>query len=122
MGIWETLRRTQAKLAMRASGYQAKTACGNLKLCAGLEASIEGFTQAVGQRRLERVREQRGEEDETEESEEEEEEGGGWIAACLNNINKETAGTEEEAAEGLEAALGRTSQDMEVEEERGSEG
>ena len=56
MGIGETLCRSLAKLVMRAVGYQAKTACGNLQLCAGLEASIEGDTHAVVQRRIERVR------------------------------------------------------------------
>ena len=48
MGIGETLRRTLAKLVMRASGDQAKTACGNPELCAGLEVGIEGATHAVG--------------------------------------------------------------------------
>ena len=36
-----------------------------------------------------------------------EEEGGDGIAEGLNNINIDTGGTEEEAEEGLEAALGR---------------
>ena len=40
-----------------------------------------------------------------EEGEEAEEEGGG-ISACLRNLNIETAGIEEEAAEGLVEALG----------------
>ena len=55
VGIGETLRRTLAKLVMRAAGDQAKTACGNLQLCAGLEAGIEGDTHTLGQRRVERV-------------------------------------------------------------------
>ena len=55
VGIGETLRRDLAKLVMRASGYQAKTACGNLQMYAGLEAGIEGATHAVGQRRLARL-------------------------------------------------------------------
>ena len=55
MGIGETLRQVLAKLVMRAAGDQAKKACGNLQLCAGLEARIEGSTHAVGQRRLEWV-------------------------------------------------------------------
>ena len=63
MGIGETLCRSLAKLAMRAAGYQAKTACGNLQLCAGLEASIEGDTHAVVQWRIERVRARRVEEE-----------------------------------------------------------
>ena len=56
VGIGETLRRALAKLITRAAGEQAKTACGNLQLCASLEAGIEGATHAVGQRRVERVR------------------------------------------------------------------
>ena len=52
VGIGETLRRALAKLIMRAAGDQAKTACGNLQLCAGLEAGIEGATHAMGQRRV----------------------------------------------------------------------
>ena len=54
--IGETLCRDLAKLVIREAGYQAKTACDNLQLCAGLEASIEGSTHAMGQRRMERVR------------------------------------------------------------------
>ena len=42
MGIGETLHRALDKLVMRAASDQAKTACGNLQLCAGLEAGIEG--------------------------------------------------------------------------------
>ena len=41
VGIGETLRRALDKLVVRAAGDQAKTACGNLQLCAGLEAGIE---------------------------------------------------------------------------------
>ena len=66
------LRRALAKIVMRAARDQAKTACGNLQLCAGLKDGIEGETQAVGQRRLARVRERRGEEEEAEGSVEEE--------------------------------------------------
>ena len=51
-----------------------------------------------------------------------EEERGEGIAEGLNNLNIETGGTEEEAAEGHEVALGMASQEMEVEDERGSEG
>ena len=93
MGIGETLRRALAKLVMRAAGDQAKTACGNLQLCAGLEAGIEEATHAVGQRRLARVRERREEADEEDAAEAEEEEVGGGIAACLNNLNIETGAT-----------------------------
>ena len=39
-GIGETLYRALAKLVIMLAGDQAKTACGNLQLCAGLEASI----------------------------------------------------------------------------------
>ena len=53
VGIGETLRRALAILVMREAWDQAKTACGNLQLCAGLEAGIEGATHAVGQRRVE---------------------------------------------------------------------
>ena len=53
-GIGDTLHRTIAKLVIRAVGYQAKTACGSLQLCAGLEAGIEGETHAVVQRKRER--------------------------------------------------------------------
>ena len=49
VGIGETLRRSLAKLAVRADGDQAKTACGNLQLCAGLKVSIEEATHDVGQ-------------------------------------------------------------------------
>ena len=55
VGIGETLHQALAKLIMRAAGDQAKTACGNLQLCAGLQAGIEGTTHAVGKQRLKRV-------------------------------------------------------------------
>ena len=51
-GIGETLRRALAKIVMRASGGQAKIACGNIQLCAGLKAVIEGATHTMGQKRL----------------------------------------------------------------------
>ena len=35
-GIGETLRRAIAKLVMRAVGYQEKTSCWSIQLCAGL--------------------------------------------------------------------------------------
>ena len=59
MVIGEMLRRSLAKLAMRAAGDQAKTACRNLQLCASLVAGIEGETHAMGKRRLERSRQRR---------------------------------------------------------------
>ena len=40
MGIGETLQGDLAKLVMRAAEDQAKKSCGNLQLCAGLEAII----------------------------------------------------------------------------------
>ena len=40
VGIGETLRRALAKIVMRAAGDQAKTACGNLQMCAGLKTGI----------------------------------------------------------------------------------
>ena len=116
VGIGDTLRRAFAKLVMRAAGDQANTSCGNLQLCAGLEAGIEGDTHAVGQQRLARVRERREEAEEAEDADEEEENSKG-ITARLTNLNTETAATEEEAAEGLATAL-----DTEVEEDRSGEG
>ena len=47
VGIGEMLRWALAKLVMRAVGDQANTACGNLQLCAGLEAGIEGATHIL---------------------------------------------------------------------------
>ena len=52
VGIGETLCRDLEKFVMGAAGDQAKTAGGDLQLCAGLEAVIDGATYAVGQRRL----------------------------------------------------------------------
>ena len=46
--IRETLHQAPLKLVMRALGDHSKTACGNLQLCAGLEARIEGETHKVG--------------------------------------------------------------------------
>ena len=40
----------------------------------------------------------------------------------MHNLSIETAGTEEEAAEGLEAALGISTQEIEVEGDGGIEG
>ena len=103
---------------MRAAGDQAKTACGNLQLCAGFEAGIEGATQAVGQRRLERVNERSEEtEDEAAAEAEEQEEESGEVAGLLTNLRIETAGTEEETAEGMSEALR-----MEGVEDEGSKG
>ena len=112
MGIEETLRQALAKLVMRAAGDQAKTVCGNLQLCAGLNAGKEGATHAVGQRRLAHVRERREATEEEESAEAKEEEDGGGIAASLHNLNIELGVTVEEATEDMAEALG-----MEVEEE-----
>ena len=40
--IGEMLHQALAKLVMRAAGDQAKTVCGNLQMCAGLEVGIGG--------------------------------------------------------------------------------
>ena len=47
---------------MRAAGDQAKMACGNLQMCAGLKAGIDGSTHAMVQQRLERAGSRRIEE------------------------------------------------------------
>ena len=47
VGIGETLRQALTKLVMRAAGKQAKTTCGNLELCSGLKAGIEGEPHAI---------------------------------------------------------------------------
>ena len=88
VGIWETLHQALDELVMRAARDQAKTAWGNLQMCAGLKASIDGATHTVGQRVMARLRSRIEETEEEEAAEAEEEEGGGGIAACLNNLNK----------------------------------
>ena len=40
VGIRDTLHPALTKLIIREEGGQAKTACGDLQLCTGLEASI----------------------------------------------------------------------------------
>ena len=77
LGIGEKLCRALAKIVMRAAGDQAKTACGKIQLCAGLEYSIDGETHAVGKWSMERVRERRNVEEESGGSDEEKESGGG---------------------------------------------
>ena len=52
--IGETFCQALDKLVMRASGNQAKTAYGNLQVCAGLEAGIEGETHTVVYKQMER--------------------------------------------------------------------
>ena len=97
------------KLVMREAGYPANTECGNIQLCAGLEAGIEGATHSKGQRRLERVRAQRiVEEVESSDVQEEIE----TVVVGMTNLTTETAVTEEEAVKGLVGAL-----QMEIEEE-----
>ena len=118
MGIGETLRRALSKLVMRAAREQEKTACGNLQMCAGLKAGIEGATHALGPRRIERVLSRRGEkESEVNAAAEEPEEEGAEVAGLIGNLTIEMAGTEEEAEEGLAASL-----EMEVEVDRDYEG
>ena len=72
-----------------------------MQLFAGLEAGIEGATHAVGKWRLERVRARRSEEEVRSPDKEE----GSVIVVGFNNLNIETAGTEEEATEVLKAVL-----------------
>ena len=108
MGIGKTLHRALSKLVMREAGDQENTACGSIQLCAGLGANIEGSTHTVGQRILE-ISRARHREEEAEASDVKEETEN--VVVVMGNLTKETAGTEEEAAEGLEASLG-----MEIEE------
>ena len=68
------------------------------------------------QRQLERLGRRRSEEDEADDLAEEEEDIGG-VMVSINSLTIETEGTEEEAVEGLSASL-----EMEVKENRGSEG
>ena len=93
---------------MRAAGEQAKTACRNLQLCAGLEAGIEGATHAIGQKRVDMVRDRKGEEESvaeevTEESGDEGEEVVPGLA--FDNLRIETEATQEGADRGLKVAL-----------------
>ena len=78
---------------MRADGDQAKTACGKLQLCAGLEAGIEGAKNAIGQRMIKRIRARRSEEVAEYGASVEEEESRG-MADRLNILTIETSGTE----------------------------
>ena len=102
MGIGETLHWALPKTVMRAAGYQAMKACGNLQLCAGLKAGIERATHAVVKRRLEKSRVRNREKYTRRPAEEEESYS---VVVGVDNISIETAGLEEEAAEGLEAAI-----------------
>ena len=49
--IVETLWRALAKFVLRASGDQAKVVYGNLQLCAGIQAGIDGSMHNVHRRR-----------------------------------------------------------------------
>ena len=73
MGIGKTLCSALAELLMRAAGYQLMMACGNLQLCAGLEAVVGGESHTVGERRRERSVRRREEESGNEAEDEEEE-------------------------------------------------
>ena len=108
-GIGETLHQYLAKLIIKAARDQAKTACGTLQLCTCLEASMEGATHSVGQRRLERSRGGRREE-EVKSSDVEEETH--RVTAFMGNLSKDTAGTEEEATEALKTVLGMEIEDV----------
>ena len=47
MGTGETLHRALENLVMQAVGDQENFICGNLQICAGLEAAIEGDMNVV---------------------------------------------------------------------------
>ena len=47
VGIGEIWRRLLAKCVLKVAGGEAKEACGNTQLCAGLEAGIEGAVHAA---------------------------------------------------------------------------
>ena len=99
MGIGETLRQALTKLVMRAAGEHVKTACGNLRLCAGIKAGIERATHAVGQTRLKKKSGRWQEGEESGNSDEEEVSGG--MSARLTNRRIDMEGTEEKAADNL---------------------
>ena len=102
VGIGETLRRALAKLVMRVAGAQSKTSCGNLQLCADLEAVIEGESYAVVQTRLERARQIWSKEEARRPGEGEDED----EAAGEELLTVDIEGMEEEAADILEEVLG----------------
>ena len=122
VGIGETLRQALAKLVMRSAGEQEKMAYGNLQLFAGPKSHIEGTTHIVRQKRLERARSKQREEEAEASDVEEETEG---VAALICNLRIETAETEEEAAECLEATLNMEMEvvwNINVEGEEGDDG
>ena len=53
--VGETLCQALDKLVVSTYEDQSKMACGNLYMCACLEASIDGAIYAVGQRQRERA-------------------------------------------------------------------
>ena len=103
VGIVKTLRWDLAKLVMTEAGDQAKTVCGNLQLCAGFEAGIEGATHAVGLQSIDRLRARCRVAEEAEASDDEE--GSGDVAEVMGNLIIETAGTEDEGEEQLEDGI-----------------
>ena len=50
--IRETLCRALSRLVLRAAGYQVKTSCGTLQMCAGLDSGIDRETNSVGEREI----------------------------------------------------------------------
>eukprot|EP00957_Ditylum_brightwellii_P162832 12399607-Ditylum_brightwellii.AAC.1 len=106
VGIGEIIRRMAAKMVIRATGGEAKVACDNIQLCAGLEAGIEGAVHAVRMRRAQRqaelAEERRREAAEQErgdgDGDEEEEEVDGTAPMGTKEliVDDETLGEEEE--------------------------
>ena len=72
MGIGVMLRRALAKLVMRAAGDHVNTVYGNLQLCAGLEAYIDGGNNDIGQRKRD-ISDRKREKESGNEAEDEEE-------------------------------------------------
>ena len=75
---------------MMEAGYQAKTVCVNMQLCASLKAGIEGETHALGKQILDRSRERHREEEARIREEEEEESES--VAVGIENLNIDTEG------------------------------
>ena len=97
VGIREALRWELDKRVMRVAGDQANTECGNLHLCTGLKAIIEGKTDAVKEKPRERTNKGRAVESEYEAGEDEKKRD---IVFAV-----ELYGTEEEAPTNLELEL-----------------
>ena len=47
MGCGEIIRRTAVKLVIMVMGLEARVACGNKQLCAGLSCGVEGVVHAL---------------------------------------------------------------------------